>query len=150
MVSETQLRRIIDLAIEELGADATQATVQAVVADVLKEYEKGLPSLALSATRTTAPRQNYTSGRIIVTAFGKNAPGIVSGITSVLAAHGCDLQDVSQKILQDVFTLIMLVDISTSSADFLKLKAELATVSEKLGVQLIAQHEDIFRAMHRV
>ncbi|NTV47299.1 MAG: hypothetical protein HGB11_12450, partial [Chlorobiales bacterium] len=48
-VSQEELRRIIDIAIEELGEQATKETVQAVVAEVVREVEKGVPSLTLSS-----------------------------------------------------------------------------------------------------
>lgn len=148
MVSEANLKKIIGITIEELGDQATKETVEAVVAEVLKEFEKGTPSLTLAAS---LPKEtNPSTGRIIVTAFGKNNPGIMSGLTGVLAQYGCDLQDVSQKMLQDLFTLIMLVDISKSNADFQTVKTALTAAGEKLGIRVIAQHEDIFKAMHRV
>lgn len=149
-VSQEELRRIIDIAIDELGEQATKETVQAVVAEVVREVEKGVPSLTLSSEWPKPDAKNFDSGRIIVTAFGKNQPGIVSGITGVLARHRCDLQDLSQKIMQDLFTLIMIVDISNASIDFNTLKAELSEVAGKIGVQIIAQHEEIIKAMHRV
>lgn len=157
MVSETNLKKIISIAIDELGNEATKENVEAVVGQVLEEFEKGSPSLTLDAARSkpfgtnaNASATSESTGRIIVTAFGQNHPGIMSGLTDVLARHGCDLQDVSQKIMQDLFTLIMLVDISKAKADFQKLKTELSGVGEKIGVRVSVQHEDIFKAMHRV
>ena len=149
-VSDKELRRIIDITIEELGNHATKENVEAVVTEVLREYEKGVPSLMLSPEQPKPSEKPLDAGRIIVTAFGKNQPGIVSGITGVLAHHGCDLQDLSQKIMQDLFTLIMVVDISNATIDFTKLKTELVAAAEKIGVQIFVQHEDIIKAMHRV
>ncbi|MFQ3599105.1 MAG: ACT domain-containing protein [Chloroherpetonaceae bacterium] len=148
-MTETEIRRIIDLAIEELGEKATKETVQAVVAEVMKEYEKGAPSLTLSIPKPPVPASHDT-GRILVTAFGKNRVGIVSALTAALAEHQCDLQDVSQKIMQEFFTLIMVVDISKSPSSFTQILDALSKAGEKVGVKVQAQHEDIFKAMHRV
>jgi ACT domain-containing protein len=145
-MSEEQLRKIVDLAIEELGAKATKENVQAVVAEVVKEYEKGAPSLTLSMIKENSP----SNGRMIITAFGKNKTGIVSTLSATLAEHQCDLQDVSQKIMQEFFTLIMIVDISKSPSNFAQVKTALVQSGEKIGVQVFAQHEDLFKAMHRV
>jgi ACT domain-containing protein len=60
------------------------------------------------------------------------------------------LQDVSQKIMQEFFTLIMIVDISKSPSNFAQVKTALVQSGEKIGVQVFAQHEDLFKAMHRV
>ncbi|MCS6990030.1 MAG: ACT domain-containing protein [Chloroherpetonaceae bacterium] len=148
-MTETELRRIIDLAIEELGEKATKENVEAVVAEVIKEYEKGAPSLTLSNPKPPQPSTQET-GRILVTAFGKNRVGIMSALTTVLAEHQCDLQDVSQKIMQEFFTLIMIVDISKSPSNFMRIREALIGAGERLGVSVHAQHEDIFKAMHRV
>jgi ACT domain-containing protein len=154
-MTELQIRKIVDLAIEELGEKATKDNVQAVVAEVVKEYEKGAPSLTLAAIK--APKafndgnnEGMNEGKIIVTSYGINKPGIVSAITAALAEHQCDLQDVSQKLIQEFFTLIMIVDISKSPSNFSQLKMTLAQVGEKIGVQVFAQHEAIFKTMHRV
>ncbi len=148
-MTESEIRRIIDLAIEELGEKATKETVQAVVAEVIKEYEKGAPSLTLSNPNPPLSK-TQDSGRILVTAFGKNRVGIVSALTTALAEHQCDLQDVSQKIMQEFFTLIMVVDISKSPSSFVQIVDALSKAGEKVGVKVQAQHEDIFKAMHRV
>jgi ACT domain-containing protein len=148
-MTETEIRRIIDLAIEELGERATKEAVHAVVAEVVKEYEKGAPSLTLSSPKPPVPTSHDT-GRILVTAFGKNRVGIVSALTTALAEHQCDLQDVSQKIMQDFFTLIMVVDISKSPSSFTQILEALSKAGEKVGVKVQAQHEEIFKAMHRV
>ncbi|MDX2129606.1 MAG: ACT domain-containing protein [Chloroherpetonaceae bacterium] len=149
-MSEVELRKIIDLAIEELGDKATKENVAAVVTEVIESYKRGAPQVALSVERESSVFHNPSSGRMIVTAFGKNSPGIVSVITTELAKYQCDLQDVSQKIMQDLFTLIMLVDISKSTTDFQTLKKNLNEKGAAIGVQVFVQHEDIFRAMHRV
>lgn len=148
-MTEAEIRRIIDLAIEELGEKATKETVQAVVAEVIKEYEKGAPSLTLSnPSPPTLPTQD--TGKILVTAFGKNRVGIVSALTTALAEHQCDLLDVSQKIMQEFFTLIMVVDISKSPSSFAQILESLLKAGEKVGVKVQAQHEELFKAMHRV
>lgn len=148
-MTEAELRRIIDLAIEELGEKATKENVEAVVSEVIKEYEKGAPSLTLSNARPPQSASQET-GRMLVTAFGKNRVGIMSALAGVLAEHQCDLQDVSQKIMQEFFTLIMVADISKSPSNFMQIRDALLRAGERLGVSVHAQHEDIFKAMHRV
>lgn len=88
--------------------------------------------------------------RAVVTVIGKDRVGIVANISSVLASHNVNILDISQTIMQDLFAMIMLVDISQSDAELPELRKELEKKAEELGVQVIIQHEDIFRYMHRI
>lgn len=91
-----------------------------------------------------------TRTRIILASFGLNRPGIVASISAVLAENSCSIEDMSQRIMQEFYTLIMIVDIAGSKADFAALSAKLKAVEERLGVTIFVQHEDVFRYMHRV
>jgi len=88
--------------------------------------------------------------RAVVTVIGEDRVGIVANVASVLANHNVNILDISQTIMQDLFAMIMLVDISQSDADLSNLRKELEGKAEKLGVQILIQHEDIFRFMHRI
>ncbi len=87
---------------------------------------------------------------MVISVIGKDRPGIVAGIANVLAKHNANILDISQTIMQDLFTMIMLVDISNIDVDFSKLKEELEKTGKELGVEVIVQHEDIFKYMHRI
>ena len=88
--------------------------------------------------------------RIILASFGLNRPGIVASISAVLAENNCSIEDMSQRIMQEFYTLIMIVDIEQSKADFAALSEKLKAVEQRLGVTIFVQHEDVFRYMHRV
>ncbi|ACX73014.1 ACT domain-containing protein [Methanocaldococcus vulcanius M7] len=88
--------------------------------------------------------------KIIVSVMGMDKTGIVAGISKVLAENNANILDISQTIMDNVFAMIMLVDISNANVDFATLKKELEHVGENLGVQVIVQHEDIFKYMHRI
>lgn len=88
--------------------------------------------------------------RIIVAAFGKNRPGIVAAITNVLADLACSIEDISQTILQDFFSMIMVVDIAGSKADVTSLRDRLQSTESQFGMKVFVMHEDIFRYMHRI
>jgi len=87
---------------------------------------------------------------VVITVTGKDRTGIVANISSVLAENNVNILDIRQTIMDDLFTMIMLVDISNAKEDFLTLKKKLNEVGEKIGVKIIAQHEDIFKYMHRI
>ncbi|WP_456371966.1 ACT domain-containing protein [Methanocaldococcus sp.] len=88
--------------------------------------------------------------RVVISVIGQDRTGIVAGISKVLADNNVNILDISQTILNDLFAMIMLVDISKSKIDFTTLKKELEDVGKRLGVQVIVQHEDIFKYMHRI
>jgi ACT domain-containing protein len=88
--------------------------------------------------------------RAIVTVIGKDRVGIIAGISNVLADNNVNILDINQTTLQDVFTMIMLVDISSLAIDFTKLADTLEKKGEDLGLSVRIQHEDIFNSMHRV
>ncbi len=46
--------------------------------------------------------------RYIMTAFGKDRPGIVADVTEILYVQGCNLEDTSMSLLADEFTLNLL------------------------------------------
>lgn len=143
-LTDAQIKQITDAAVRELGQSASKEKVAQIVSQVVKEIERGAPTIALSGSESSS------SGRIIVTSYGKNSPGILYNITKVLHDTHCDVLDVSQKILQEFFTLIMIVDITTSKEDFYSIKTKLNDASDKIGVQIHVQHEDIFKSMHRI
>lgn len=89
-------------------------------------------------------------GRAILTVLGSDRAGIVAAITQVLAHHDANILDISQTILQGIFTMTMLVDLTALSVEFDALKEELDEVAQSLGVQVMLQREDVFRFMYRL
>jgi ACT domain-containing protein len=89
--------------------------------------------------------------RVVVTVTGRDRVGIVAAVSRVLAEQNANIVDISQTILQeDIFAMILMVDISMASTDLLALEEALKTTGANLGVKITAQHEDIFRYMHRI
>ncbi|MBW9223113.1 ACT domain-containing protein [Methanothermococcus sp. SCGC AD-155-E23] len=88
--------------------------------------------------------------RVVITVTGKDRVGIVARIASTLAENNVNILDIRQSIMGDLFTMIMLVDISKSKCAFEELVKRLNRVGEEIGVKVIVQHEDIFKYMHRI
>ncbi len=88
--------------------------------------------------------------RAIVTVIGKDRVGIISAICSELAKNGVNVLDISQTVLQEYFTMMMLVDISGCDKTFAELSSILNEEGEREGLSVRIQREDIFEAMHRV
>ncbi|NLO89340.1 MAG: ACT domain-containing protein [Clostridia bacterium] len=90
------------------------------------------------------------SNRIVITVVGIDKVGIIAGVTSVLAKYNANIVDISQTIMQEFFTMIMIVDIAQCTVDFSELKQLLDQCAQELQVKITAQHEDVFRYMHRI
>lgn len=88
--------------------------------------------------------------RCVISVLGKDRSGIVSAISAVLAEKGANIDDISQTILDEIFSMTMLVRLSTEVADFNTVQEALAAVGEELGVQVIIQREDVFQFMYKI
>lgn len=90
------------------------------------------------------------SNRIIVTVIGEDKVGIIAAVAAVLAAANANIVDISQTTLREFFTMIMMVDLTSATLPFDELKRTLAAKGESMGLKIDAQHEDVFKFMHRV
>lgn len=88
--------------------------------------------------------------RAIVSVVGKDRVGIISSVCGMLSDKGINILDISQTILQEYFTMIMLVDISKSSVQFSDLVKELEQMGTAKGLDIHMQRAEIFEAMHRI
>lgn len=88
--------------------------------------------------------------RAIVTVIGKDQVGIIAAVCSLLAAQNVNVLDISQTVLQGYFTMIMLVDAAESALPFSDLARLLECEGKNRGLDIRAQREDIFQAMHRI
>ena len=88
--------------------------------------------------------------RAIVTVLGKDRVGIMSLVCALLAQHNVNILDISQTVLQEYFTMVMLVDTSACKESI----GEMADLLDKAGkeqeLSIRIQREDIFNAMHRI
>lgn len=88
--------------------------------------------------------------RAVVTVLGKDKVGIIAAISKILADSNVNILDISQTLMQDVFTMIMLTDITDSYIAFNELSDKLEEVGRDIGLYVKIQHEDIFNSMHRI
>ena len=87
---------------------------------------------------------------VAVLVMGADRVGIVAGVSSVLAEHGTNILDLTSTEMRDLFIMIMLVDVTRCKVDLQTLQVALKAKGDELGVNVSAQHEDLFRFMHRV
>ena len=88
--------------------------------------------------------------RAVITVLGKDSVGIIAGVSNILADSNVNILDITQTIMQDVFTMITLVDISGCNIPFDILSEKLDKKGVELGLKIQIQHEDIFNSMHRI
>ncbi len=93
---------------------------------------------------------NKPRDRVVITAMGANRPGVLAGITRVLAESNVNIDDVSQKIMQEFFALIMVTDFSAANGSFEEIQTRLQKLADELKVKVFVQHESVFTFMHRL
>jgi ACT domain-containing protein len=98
------------------------------------------------ATPAGAPQ----TGRAIITIIGSDRVGIIAGIANVLAEADVNILDISQSVIREFFTMIMMVDLAGSAVSFHGLSERLQHKGQELSVRVEIQREEIFKAMHRV
>jgi ACT domain-containing protein len=90
------------------------------------------------------------SNRIIVTVIGVDTVGIIAAVATVLADARVNIVDISQTTLREFFTMILMGDMEKATVSFDELKRRLNAKGEQMGLKIDAQHEDVFKFMHRI
>lgn len=88
--------------------------------------------------------------RAIVTVIGKDDVGILAKVSSNCAEYNANVIEVTQSVLQDMFAMIMLVDISKLSIPFAELSDKMSELGKHLGLSITSMHEDVFNCMHHI
>ena len=87
--------------------------------------------------------------KAIITVVGKDKAGIVAGVATKVAELGLNIDDITQTILDEFFTMMAVVS-SEDKKDFTYLRAELEAFGESLNVKINIQSSAIFDAMHNL
>lgn len=88
--------------------------------------------------------------RAVITVVGKDTVGILSGVSGICAKSHINITEVSQSIMEDMFCMIMMADISSSTVDFNTFSDELSKFGDDNNLSIHVMHEDIFNSMHRI
>lgn len=88
--------------------------------------------------------------RCVISVLGKDRTGIVAAVSGVLAEKGASIEDINQSLLQDMFSMTMLVRLDEAVAGFNEVQDSLVKVGEELGVQIVIQREDLFQFMYKI
>lgn len=88
--------------------------------------------------------------RAVITVVGQDKPGIIAAVSGALAEKKVNILDISQTIMQEVFTMIMLVETTEMHVSFKQLRNLLNELGTQIEVSINLQHEDVFQSMHRI
>jgi len=88
--------------------------------------------------------------RAVVTVMGKDRSGIIAKISGMLYEYNVNVLDIRQNVMEDIFAMTMLVDLSKCSVELSALSKIMEETGNAIGVKVIIMHEDVFNAMHRV
>ena len=86
--------------------------------------------------------------KAVVTVVGKDRVGIIAKVSSLFCDNDVNILDISQTIMQDVFTMIMLVELKT--AGMKKVNDELSLLADEMNLSIHLQNEELFNSMHRI
>ncbi len=158
MPNEELIYRITRAIYDRLGASADEAAVEQLVTDIYQTIEPSLrtngsaqPSTFTSAGASLGETPHEGSAdRLIVSVFGLDHPGIVAGVSQILADADCSIVDINQTVVQGKFAMVIIANTARSAASATELKERFRSEGAKLGVHIYAQREDLFNAMHRI
>ena len=88
--------------------------------------------------------------KAIITVIGRDQVGIMYRVSGILNEQGVNIEDVTQTIMQDYFTMLMLVKIDESRSSFRQLQDALESMGAENGLSIRIQKEEIFDTMHKV
>lgn len=86
--------------------------------------------------------------RAVITVIGQDKVGIIARVSGLLGENGINILDISQTIMQDVFTMIMLVDMKDKKVS--DISDGIKAIEKEMGLSIHVQSEEVFNLMHRV
>ncbi len=95
-------------------------------------------------------KKDAGGNRIIVSVIGQDRVGIIAEVATIMKEANVNILDISQTIMQNLFTMIMVGDMSASNVDLPTLKERFKQKGQELAVRIDVQHEDVFNYMHRI
>jgi ACT domain-containing protein len=156
MPNEELIYRITRAVYDRLGSTTDESTVEQLVTDIYRQVEPELrngatsgSSVATSASVSAVSREG-SADRLIVSVFGVDHPGIVAGVSQILADAGCSIVDINQTVVQGKFAMVIIANTARAKMSAGELKERFRVEGEQLGVRIYAQREDLFNAMHRI
>ena len=147
MANEDLIYRITRAVYDRLGSAVDDTTVEQLVTDIYNQVGSSSAGDRSAVQLTSA---DGSSERMVISVFGLDHPGIVAGVSQILAEASCSIIDINQTVVQGKFAMVIIADTSRARESTAELKERLRNEGQKLGVRIYAQREDLFNAMHRI
>jgi ACT domain-containing protein len=139
--------RITRAVYDRLGSSVDETTVEQLVTDIYNQVDSSSPVERSSVQLNPA---EGSADRMVISVFGLDHPGIVAGVSQILAEASCSIIDINQTVVQGKFAMVIIADTSRARETTSALKERLRLGGENLHVRIYAQREDLFNAMHRI
>lgn len=101
------------------------------------------------AAKKPSKKQN-ASQICIVTVTGTDKVGIIARISVAMTQSKINIVDVNQKIMEDQFVMTMACDMNNARASMQEVQNQLREIADEMELRITFQHEDLFKAMHRI
>jgi len=153
MANEDLIYRITRAVYDRLGSTVDDTMVEQLVTDIYNQVRTTTTPSSSSTIDGSAARLSVAEGssdRMVISVFGLDHPGIVAGVSQILADASCSIIDINQTVVSGKFAMVIIADTSRARESTAELKDRLRLEGEKLGVRIYAQREDLFNAMHRI
>ena len=94
--------------------------------------------------------KEWTAVKVVITVVGVDRTGIIAAVSQIKAENKVNILTINQVILDGIFNMAMIVDMDNSDITLDTLQDLLKQKGDALGVEIRAQNQAIFDAMHRV
>jgi len=88
--------------------------------------------------------------RAVVSVIGVDKTGIIAKVSTKLFERDINILDITQTIMDDIFTMIMLVDVRNAATEFSQIVNEMKALGEEIGVEITMTRDEIYKSMHRI
>lgn len=88
--------------------------------------------------------------KAVLSVLGKDRKGVVATVSAVLYEGGANIDDISQTILDNIFSMTMMLTLDEEVCTFNDLQEKLHAAAEELGMQIVLQRSDVFDFMYKV
>lgn len=88
--------------------------------------------------------------KAVISVIGADKVGILAKVSAICYQNNCNIVDVTQKVLQEYFTMVMIVEIDECTVSFAELSDQLETLGKEMNLSIRTMHEEIFNSMHRI
>ena len=88
--------------------------------------------------------------KAVITVIGHDTVGILAKVSTRCAEYNANIIEVTQSVMEDLFAMVMLVDITKITGEFADLQNALIELGDQIGMKIHVMHEDIFNSMHRI